>query len=168
LKKYSFFENSCNRITFTRSKSDEFLDIVERKINSINLKDISKDSIEIIKKKFDELYKIFTKLHIFSINIQQKNDSTLKNRLIGIYFENKNIFAYFSLQIKLKGEKISDINTLEKLQKFFDRLIDLNNLLQYISINEKQDNLQEIERNKEIINERIIRLEKKKSTNLSN
>ena len=150
-----------NRITFTQSKSEEFLDIVERKINSINLKDISKDSIEIIKKKIDELNKIFTKLQEFSIKIQQKNDSTLKNRLTRIYFENKNIFTYFSLQIKLKGEKIDDINTLEKLQKFFDRLIDLNNLLQNISSNEKLYNLREIERNKGIINERIKSLEKK-------
>ena len=151
-----------NKMTFKKSKSAEFLDIVERKISEIKLADIQKDSINIIQKKIEKLEKIFIKLKDFFTKIQSKNNTELKNRVVGIYRNNFNIFAAFSFQIKLNVSNNLykfDIKDLKKLEEFIGKLIELNNLL-YFYDNEKSKILKSIEENKRFISERIIYLEK--------
>jgi hypothetical protein len=151
-----------NKMTFKKSKSAEFLDIVERKLSEINLADIKKDNIDTIQKKIDELEKIFTKLEQFSKKIQSKNNPELKNRVVGIYRNNINIFAAFSFQIKSNVSNNLykfNIQDLKKLEKFIGKLIELNNLLLFYG-NEKSKILMSIEENKKFISDRIIYLEK--------
>jgi hypothetical protein len=144
-----------SKMTFKKSKSAEFLDIVERKLSEINLAHIKKDTIVTIQKKIDELKKIFTKLNEFSKKIIPKKNSELQNRLHGIYSNNANIFAAFILQLKLNAEiSYYNIEELKKLENFIDELINLYDLYYIVDENISK----KMKENKRFISDKIIYL----------
>jgi hypothetical protein len=101
-----------NKLRLKTSKSTEFLDIIERKIEM--LKDFKITNIE---KKLIELKKISEKIIIFSDKIKNKNDRNLKDRFDNIYNINFYfIFPYLSYQIL--NIIINPTLTLHELKQF--------------------------------------------------
>jgi hypothetical protein len=140
-----------NKLTLKTSKSKEFLDILQRKINMIE------DNVKLtnIEKKTDELEKIFLKFEKFSDKIKNKNDRNLKDRYDNIY---KNdlyyICPYLSSNILListgkNGDiNIDDLRKLKKTQKellkLFIKYYDFdNNNREYIEMLEILDIISE-------------------------
>ena len=101
-----------NKLRLKTSKSTEFLDIIERKIEM--LKDFKITNIE---KKLIELKKISEKIIIFSDKIKNKNDRNLKDRFDNIYnIDFYFIFPYLSGQIL--NIIVNPTLTLHELKQF--------------------------------------------------
>jgi hypothetical protein len=101
-----------NKLRLKTSKSTEFLDILERKLEM--LMDLKITNIE---KKMIELKKISEKIIIFSDKIKNKNDRNLKDRFDNIYNINFYfIFPYLSYQIL--NIIINPTLTLHELKQF--------------------------------------------------
>jgi hypothetical protein len=155
----SFF----NKFIRKPSKSTEFLDILERKINMIKDYDVNLTNIE---EKINELKKIFSKFIDFSKKI--KNDTNLKKRYNDIY----NRVIYYICPILSKKiailaidySKNFTIDELQKLKNMQDELLKLFNIYYKIENNKNKDRNKMLE-DQEIISNRIILYPRNTNTN---
>jgi len=147
----SFF----NKLMRKPSKSTEFLDILEKKINMIKDYDVNLTNIE---EKINELKKIFSKLTSFSEKIKNKNDRNLKERYNNIY----NRVIYYICPILSKKiailasyySKNFTIDELKILKKMQNELLILFNNYYKIENNKNKDRNKMLQ-DQEIISNRI-------------
>ena len=147
----SFF----NKLMRKPSKSTEFLDILEKKINMIKDYDVNLTNIE---EKINELKQIFSKFTSFSEKIKNKNDKNLKERYNNIY----NHIVYYICPILSKKIAIlaSDysknftIDELKILKKMQNELLILFNNYYKIENNKNKDRNKMLQ-DQEIISNRI-------------
>ncbi len=109
-----------NKLKFTKSKSEEFLDIIERKLTSI-LENISLDNIV---KKINNLESTFSKFKDFSDKIKNKEDQSLKQRYFSTYQTFILMYPNFSVQILRLSNQVTDSIKLKELLVLQKKLIE--------------------------------------------